>query len=163
MNFPQFQSAFLDGGFQFVIAIHLAVAICDACKVERCRLQGICRCFETLPVSNRLEYIDVRIGVYRTKNFFRDFGNLGKREAIQELAHPNAIGSARKLGLLVENIAGNRADAAFKTRILCVFPGDCGLPRKIDDGNVNVRIVLAAGDGPFRRVAADVEKLSAGS
>ena len=79
-------------------------------------------------------------------------------EAVQKLAHPNGVCAFRKFRCAVENVARNRGNAIFKSGSFCVLFGYSGLARKVNNGNLNIRIVFAALDCPFGCVATDVEQ-----
>lgn len=159
VRFFQFESCGFNGLFEFFVAVHFAVAVGDAGEVERCRLERVGCGFEALLVPKRFEYIDVCFRSRGLVNLCQNFCDLPERKTVQELTHPDGVCSLWEFCRIVQNVAGNGVDAVGEACIGGVLFGDCGLPRKVDDGYLHVLVVLAAGDGPLGRVSANVEKL----
>ena len=158
VRFLELETCNFDGFFKLFVAVHFAVAVGDAGKVKRCGLERVCGGFKTLLVPKRFENVDVCFWSSGLVDLCQDFCDLLEREAVQELAHPDGVCTLRKFGRVVENIAGDSVNTVFKACLCGILFGDCGLPRKVDDGNLYVSIVFAAGDGPFCGVSANIKK-----
>ena len=91
-------------------------------------------------------------------DFCENFRDLLQRKTVQELAHPYGIRPFGELGCIVENVAWNGIDAVVEPCCCGILFGDGGLPWQVDDGNLNVCIVFAAGDSPFGCVSANIEE-----
>ena len=65
----------------------------------------------------------------------------------------------RKFGGVVEDVTRDGVDTVGKACFFSVLFGDCGLTREVDDGNLDILVVLATGDCPFGGISADIKQV----
>ena len=124
VGFLELEPGNLDGMLQFFETVHLGVAVRDAGKVERGRLQGVCGGFEALLVPERFQHVHVGLGRCGGPDLGENARDFFEREAVEELAHPHGVGTFGESGRLVEYVAGNGVDAAFESGGLRILLGD---------------------------------------
>ncbi len=159
MRFLEFKARDFDSVPKFLETVHFTVAVCNASEVERCCLQGVGSGFKALLVPERLQYINVCVGACGLVDLCKNLRDFLKGEAVQELAHPNGVCAFREFRGFVKYVAGECADTIGKACGCCILFCNCCLARQVDDRNLHVLVVLAAGDSPLGCVSANVKEV----